>query len=244
MRIFAKSDIGMAREKNEDYYYIPEKNEELNLCILADGMGGYNGGEIASKIAVESSKNYIKNNVSSIQMNKEGILKLLKEAVEYSNMMVYEKAKTDAKLSEMGTTMDVTLIIENKLFIGHVGDSRVYLIRKNEIKRITDDHSYVQKLIKDGKITEEEALTHPDKNMLVKAIGSSTFVEPDLIEVDLELKDIILMCSDGLTNMLSDDEMVNIIQNKSSTKIESLIDMANEHGGNDNITAIIIENNN
>lgn len=140
--------------------------------------------------------------------------------------------------------MDVTLIIENKLFIGHVGDSRVYLIRKNEIKRITDDHSYVQKLIKDGKITEEEALTHPDKNMLVKAIGSSTFVEPDLIEVDLELKDIILMCSDGLTNMLSDDEIVNIIQNKSNTKIESLIDMANEHGGNDNITAIIIENNN
>ena len=121
MKAFAKTDIGKARENNQDYYYIPNQTEKLNLCILADGMGGYNGGEVASKLATETVKKYLKTNFPKEECSKEAILSLIKNAMEYANMVVYEKSKEVKELEGMGTTLDICLIYNNKVFIGHVG---------------------------------------------------------------------------------------------------------------------------
>ena len=160
------------------------------------------GGEVASKLAVSASKRYIQNNFNKIEHDRESILKLMKNAVEYANMVVYEKAMQEKELEGMGTTLDVCLIYNNKVYIGHVGDSRVYRLRKEFFRKLTTDHSYVQQLVKDGSITKEEAYNHPKKNMLTKALGCTAYVEPDTLVKGFLKDDIILMSSDGLTNML------------------------------------------
>ena len=241
MKAFAKSDVGKVREMNQDYFYISKPEEKVQLYIVADGMGGYKGGEIANKLAVETSKRYILNNFDSIESNdKEEILKLIKSAIEYANLVVYEKSKENKELENMGTTIDVCLILGNKVYIGHVGDSRVYRKRKDFFRKLTTDHSYVQKLVSDGTITKEEAYNHPKKNMLIKALGCSTFVEPDVMVKGFLKDDILLMCSDGLTNMLKDDEIVKIINENPIEACNNLVSKANENGGYDNITAVII----
>ena len=164
---FGLTDIGQVRKKNQDYYYI---SEDGTINILADGMGGYAGGEVASKLATTTALKYILNNFESVPKEKEDILNLVKSAIEYANMVVYEKANKEKELEGMGTTLDVCLIYNNKAYIGHVGDSRIYRIRKEFIRKLTHDHSYVQKLVKDGTITQEEASHHPKKNMLMKAL--------------------------------------------------------------------------
>lgn len=243
MRILAKSDIGKAREMNQDSYYISDLDkDELRLYILADGMGGYKGGEIASSLAVASSRNYIVNNFKKCKKDRESILKLIQESVEYANKVVYEKSSEDPELHDMGTTLDVCLIYNNKMFIGHVGDSRVYRIRKNIMRKLTTDHSYVEKLLREGTITKEEAYNHPKKNMLMKALGCNSFVEPDVICKGFLKDDIVLMCSDGLTNMLRDNEIYNILLNNPDKPEEALIKNANDLGGYDNITLVIIDN--
>lgn len=241
MRAFAKSDVGKVRDMNQDYFYISKPEDKNQLFIVADGMGGYKGGEIASRLAVETSKRYIINNIDSIENNdKESILKLIKSSIEYANLVVYEKAKENAELENMGTTIDVCLISGNKVYIGHVGDSRVYRKRKKFFRKLTTDHSYVQKLVLDGTITKEEAYNHPKKNMLIKALGCSTFVEPDVMVKGFIKDDILLMCSDGLTNMLKDEEILEIINENPIEACNNLISKANEQGGYDNVTAVII----
>ncbi len=243
MRILAKSDIGKAREMNQDSYYVSDlEKDNLKLYILADGMGGYKGGEIASSLAVANVKNYICNNFKKNKKDRESILNLMKNAVEYANMVVYEKAKANEELQDMGTTLDACLIYNNKVFIGHVGDSRVYRIRKNIMRKLTTDHSYVEKLVKEGTITKEEAFNHPKKNMLMKALGCNSLVEPDVICKGFLKDDILLMCSDGLTNMLRENEIYNLLLNNPDKPEEALIKNANDLGGYDNITAIIIDN--
>lgn len=240
MKVFAKSDVGKARDMNQDYYYVSGPEEQIKLFILADGMGGYNGGEIASSLATTSVKNYISNNFYKIEHDKESILNLIKNAVEYANMIVYEKSKEDKELEGMGTTLDVCLIYNNRVYIGHVGDSRVYRIRKEFIRKLTIDHSYVQELVKDGTITKEEAYNHPKKNMLMKALGCTAYVEPDVMVKGFIKDDILLMSSDGLTNMLKDEEIYNIIKDNPELASEKLVQRANELGGYDNITVVII----
>lgn len=240
MRAFGKSDIGKVRDMNQDSFYISSPQDEVQLFIVADGMGGYKGGEIASKLAVETSKNYIINNFNSIEHDRENILNLIKSAIEYANLVVYEKSKEVPELENMGTTIDICLILQNKVYIGHVGDSRVYRKRKEFFRKLTTDHSYVQKLVSDGTITKEEAYNHPKKNMLIKALGCSPFVEPDVMVKGFLKDDILLMCSDGLTNMLRDEEIVQIINQNPMEACNKLVDEANNKGGLDNITAVII----
>lgn len=240
MKSFAKTDIGKAREMNQDYYYIPSPEDKLQIHILADGMGGYNGGEVASKLATESAKEYIYNNFTKIEPVKENILNLIKEAMEYANFVVYEKSKNNKNLQGMGTTLDICFIYNNKIYIGHVGDSRIYRIRGNVIRKLTKDHSYVQQLIEDGKITRQEAQNHPKKNMLLKALGCTVYVEPDIRARNLEKGDILLMCSDGLTNMIQEKEIYNLIKEDAKNASEKLVDLANQKGGYDNITVITI----
>lgn len=240
MRAFAKTDIGKARDMNQDYYYIPTQEEALPLYILADGMGGYQGGEVASKLATTAVKNYITSNFDKIEKEKEEILKLVRSAMEYANMVVYEKSKENKELDGMGTTLEVCLIYNNKAYIGHVGDSRIYRIRREFMRKLTHDHSYVEKLVKDGTISKEESMHHPKKNMLMKALGCTAFVEPDVMIKGFIKDDKILMCSDGLTNMLTDEQIYKIIKQEENQAPNKLIEMANEAGGYDNITAIII----
>ena len=240
MQVFAKTDIGRERKINEDFYYISEAEDKIKLFILADGMGGYNAGEVASKMAVEAVKEYIYKHFQKNKDNKEKIEDLLREAIEYANNVVYKKSQSQKELNGMGTTLDVCLIYNSKVYIGHVGDSRVYRIRKEFMRRITRDHSYVQTLIEDGTITKEEAFHHPKKNMLTKALGCMEKVEPDIYTKTFIKDDIILMSSDGLTNMIKEDEIYNTIKQDKENATENLVKQANDNGGYDNITVVII----
>ena len=238
--VFAKTDIGKARELNQDYYYISNPNDEIKLYVLADGMGGYKGGEVASCLATETVKEYINTQFKNTHKEKNDILELVKNAMTHANSVVYEKSKQVQELEGMGTTLEVCLIYNNKAYIGHIGDSRIYRIRNGLIRRLTKDHSYVQKLIEDGKITRQEANTHPKKNMLTKALGCTPYVEPDIRARNIEKDDIIIMCSDGLTNMVSEERMCELITKDPSKAAEQLIKEANMLGGYDNITVVII----
>ena len=230
MTIVAKTDIGKARETNQDYYTIPENEDKLKICILADGMGGYKGGEIASKLAVETAKGYIESNFDKIEHNREEILKLINGAMQYANMVVYDKSKESEDLKSMGTTLDICFIYNNKIYIGHIGDSRVYRIRKGVMRKLTKDHSYVQKLVEDGKITRQEAKNHPKKNMLMKALGCTPFIEPDIRARNFEKDDILMMCSDGLTNMIEENEILKIVSENPEEAPTKLIKIANDAG--------------
>ncbi len=241
MEAFAKTDIGKARDMNQDYYYISPKESLINLYILADGMGGYTGGEIASKLATISAKNYIESNFEKTLTEKEEIVKLIKNSMEYANMVVYEKSKENKELEGMGTTLEVCLIYNNIVYIGHIGDSRIYIQSKEKLKKLTIDHSYVEKLVKDGTITKEEAINHPKKNMLTKALGCMSFVEVDVTNEELNKDDIILICSDGLTNMVEEETINNVIKEDYRSAPLKLIELANNNGGYDNITALVIK---
>lgn len=240
MQVFAKSDIGRERKLNEDSYFASSPKDRIKLFILADGMGGYNGGEVASKMAVEAVKKYVQEHFEESKISKEAMEELLAQAVKYSNDVVYKKSQSKKDLNGMGTTLDVCLIYNSRIYIAHIGDSRVYRIRKDFMRKLTKDHSYVQTLIEDGTITKEEAFNHPKKNMLTKALGCTPEIEPDVFSKTFIKDDIILMNSDGLTNMVRENEIYGIIKNDKENATESLIQKANENGGYDNITVVII----
>jgi protein phosphatase len=162
--------------------------------------------------------------------------------MEYANMIVYEKSKESKEYEGMGTTLEICLIHNNKVYIGHVGDSRIYRMRKGIIRKLTQDHSYVQTLVEDGKITPEEAEKHPRKNMLMKAIGCSAFVEPDVAVKGFLKDDILVMTSDGLTNMVRQEQIYNIVKEDIERAPKELVELANNNGGYDNITVVVIKN--
>ncbi len=242
IKAYAKSDVGKVRDINQDAYYISDSLDEVQLYMLADGMGGYNGGEIASKLAIQTAKSYIENNFKEIPKDRESIIQLVGSSMEYANMVVYEKSKEDKELEGMGTTLEICLIYNNKVYIGHVGDSRVYRIRKEFMRKLTQDHSYVQKLVKDGTITQEEAVHHPQKNMLMKALGCNAFVEPDVMVKGFLKDDILIMNSDGLTNMVPQEEIFKLVKEDIERAPKELIEIANKNGGYDNITVVVIKN--
>ena len=238
---YAKSDVGKVREMNQDSYYISDSLSTVKLYLLADGMGGYKGGEIASSLAITCAKSYIENNFKDVPKDRASLVQLVASSIEYANMVIYEKAREDKELAGMGTTLEVCLIYNNKAYIGHVGDSRIYRIRKEFIRKLTQDHSYVQKLVSDGTITKEEAENHPKKNMLMKALGCNAFVEPDVSVKGFLREDILVMTSDGLTNMVKQEDIFNIVKGNIEKAPIKLVELANENGGLDNITVIVIK---
>lgn len=240
MEVYAKSDLGKVRDKNEDAYYIPNDDVGINVYILSDGMGGYSGGEIASSLGVAAAKSYIINNYEVTFDQKEDILKLVNGAVEYANMVIFEKSRMEENLKYMGCTMEIVLLINDKLYMAHAGDSRIYRLRNRILRKLSKDHSYIEKLIKEGKITKEEAKTHPDKNMVTKALGTMRLVEPDLIYKKFLKGDTLLICSDGLTNMVSEEEIKEVLQTSQNPE-KDLIKLANNYGGSDNITVIVVK---
>jgi len=243
MKVFTKTDVGQARSMNQDSLLVSENNDKgLNLYILADGMGGYKGGEIASKVAVTAVQKYITEKFDTISKDKESILDLIDDSIDFANSAIYDESEQDEELQDMGTTLEVLLIYKSKVYIGHIGDSRIYRIRKGKMKKITTDHSYVEQLVKDGTITKEEAQNHPKKNMLMKALGCTPYVEPDLMVKGFLKGDALLMCSDGLTNMVKEQEIYEYVKEDIETCCDKLVQRANEMGGYDNITVIVIQN--
>ena len=243
IKAYVKSDVGKSREINEDSFYITQDSlSNIQLFILADGMGGCNAGEIASRQAVACAKSYIENNFVDTPKDKDSLVQLVASSMEYANMVVYEKSLENKDFEGMGTTLEVCLIYNNRAFIGHIGDSRIYRIRKNFIRKITQDHSYVQKLVQEGSITKEEAEYHPKKNMLMKTLGCNAFVEPDVMVKGFQKGDTLIICSDGLTNMVNTQDIYKIVDNNFELAPKELVDLANQNGGLDNITVITIKN--
>lgn len=243
MKVFTKTDVGKTRSMNQDSFFVSDNNSNgLNLYILADGMGGYKGGEIASKVAITAVSKFILEKFDEIQKDKQSILNLVEDSIEFANSAIYEESEQDEELQDMGTTLEVVLIYKGKVYIGHIGDSRIYRVRKNKMKKITTDHSYVEKLIQDGEITREEAYNHPKKNLLIKALGTDEEACPDMIYTVLNKNDVIIICSDGLTNMIREDEILEIVKEPNEDCAEILVEEANLAGGLDNITVIVIDN--
>lgn len=234
MIITCKTDKGRVRDINEDYV-LTMKSDYYYLIIVADGMGGHNAGEIASKLASTSIREYIFSNFSSYEDKEE----LVREAILKSNMDVYNIASNNEMYNGMGTTVTMCLICEDDVYIGHVGDSRGYLINKKCIKKLTKDHSYVQELINNGSITENEAINHPQKNLITRAIGTEKYVNVDTSVIKINKGDCLLICSDGLTNYFDKDGIYNIVTSNYENAVDILVDEANIRGGSDNISVII-----
>lgn len=248
MNSVGRCEKGMCRSTNEDAIFIFNTRYGClpNLYIVADGMGGHNAGEIASNSAIRFFCDYIHENRDTQLYENYQYLDIIKKGILYANSQVYFKSKTDEHLDGMGTTFIVASILNNKLFVENIGDSRLYLIRNGEIIQITVDHTYVMEMLKSGNLTEEELYNHPNKNIITRALGTQENVNVDTFEVELHQNDIILMCSDGLSNMIKDNEILNIIESYSSIdqSIQMLLDRANQNGGLDNISIIMIVGDN
>lgn len=200
-------------------------------------------GEIASTTAISAIKSYIDENIYDIELVEDQINDLIRGAISRANKEIYEIAEKDETYKGMGTTVILAITFGNRVYIGHIGDSRLYRIRKNIIRQLTTDHSYVQALLKEGTITKEQAYNHPQKNILLKVVGCEPYIEPDILVKGFLKDDVLLMCTDGLTNMLTNEEIFNIITNEKNNLenvCKHLIDAANENGGNDNISVILV----
>ncbi|MBV7271941.1 Stp1/IreP family PP2C-type Ser/Thr phosphatase [Clostridium thailandense] len=230
------SDIGNVRKINEDSvgYY---KNEGFGVYIVADGMGGHNAGEVASKIAVDTIIGYIKS-LNDLE-DMEGILI---HSIKMANRKIFSLSKSNDGLVGMGTTITACLVKNNKMIVANVGDSSCYVMKLNGITKVTKDHSLVQQLVDEGSITEEEAESHPNKNIITRALGTNEFVEIDTF--DIELSDItkVILCTDGLTNGVNTSEMYDIIfNNNNEESCIKLVELSKLKGGRDNISVIVFE---
>ncbi len=237
---YSVTDIGRIRKINQDYVFTSEVpiGALPNLFIVADGMGGHKAGEYASKCAVETI-------VGEANLSTErNAVRAISKAVRVANRRIRKKALSDDNYFGMGTTLVVATIDDNGLTVANVGDSRLYVIREDEINQITIDHSLVEEMVQMGELERKKARNHPDKNIITRAIGVMDEVDVDFFEVDdVVAGDIILMCSDGLSNMLEDTEILGIIQSGGSLsdRAKRLVAAANMNGGRDNIAVVLVE---
>ncbi len=238
IRSFSVTDIGKKRKLNQDYVYVSEDpiGNLPNLFIVADGMGGHNAGDYASKCTVETIVREIK---GCFEKNP---VRILSKAIRIANDQIRQKAREDESLLGMGTTVVAATCLGHYLQVANVGDSRLYIIN-HEIRQITRDHSLVEEMVRMGGIDKAAARNHPDKNIITRAVGATDTVEIDFFHEELTPGDMILMCSDGLTNMLEDEDIGRILREKASIeeRAQKLIEAANNNGGRDNIAVIIID---
>lgn len=237
MKTFSMTDTGVLREMNQDYFFASDTavGNLPNLFIVADGMGGHKAGEYASRYTIQRV-------VASVSRNSgEEPVTILKEAIQKANELLITEAREDESKRGMGTTIVAATIIGNKMFVANVGDSRLYVI-SNRIRQITRDHSLVAEMVRLGEMDKSQARQHPDKNIITRAIGATESVVVDFFEVDLDLDDVVLLCSDGLTNMIEDEDIRVIVKSHGTVEeqVKTLIQTANANGGRDNITAMII----
>ncbi len=240
MKFGAITDIGMHRKINEDNYYVNE-SDVFPYAIVADGMGGHQAGEIASMMAVDIIEEYLAKNLSE-ELDYVEAGEVMRQSFISANSIIYNYAKNHYKIMGMGTTATLALIYRGKLITAHVGDSRAYYIADGTITQVTKDHSYVNELLMRGEITPEMAKNHPKKNYITRAMGAE-----DTLKVDITIKPYnggrVVLCSDGLTNFVSDEEIMAYISREKplDTSCEELVALANSRGGADNITIVALE---
>lgn len=241
MKAVFQSDRGRVRPHNEDYAGIFSENQVL-LAVVADGMGGHLAGEVASQMAVERLEELWKE--EKVAQSPEKIETWLKENINKVNQEIYAQSIKNVGYQGMGTTIVAAVCTPRFVTVAHVGDSRCYLLNENGFNLLTDDHSLVNELVKSGQISKEDAENHPRKNVLLRSLGTETKVEVDIKTIGLEEDDILLLCSDGLTNKVSEEEIKDLLKSERSLdeKCEELIRLANENGGDDNITVAIVHN--
>jgi protein phosphatase len=229
------TDKGIVRSFNEDYVSCVEKND-YNIYVVADGMGGHNAGEIASKMAIDGIIEYISEN-----FNNEDSIEILKNAIQKVNLDIYNHAKTTDEYKGMGTTITACLDLGDRVVVANVGDSSSYLIRGNNLIKITKDHSLVQELVDLGTISAIQAAHHPRKNIITRAVGTNKSVDVDLFTLDKINKDIFMLCSDGLTNEITKEDILSSLSKELSFQqaCDELVDIAKKNGGRDNITVLL-----
>lgn len=237
MKSFGITDKGLVREYNEDHFYRSdnEVGNLPNLYIVADGMGGHKAGDIASKQAVAYMIQYIE------ETKESDVSVLLTDAVLYANEHVYNEGQSKRELNGMGTTLVACTVSEDVVYVVNVGDSRMYL-KSEAFEQVTMDHSVVEELYRAGHITEEQRFTHPDRNVITRAIGAESTVAVDYFSESVSGDDLILMCSDGLNKMIHDSTICSLLEKEESleSKANTLIDGAKDLGGSDNITVVLV----
>ncbi|SCH55261.1 MULTISPECIES: Stp1/IreP family PP2C-type Ser/Thr phosphatase [Suilimivivens] len=238
IKSFSVTDIGRKRKLNQDFVYSSDEavGNLKNVYIVADGMGGHQAGDYASKCTVETMVREIKG------CFEQSPIRILSRAIRIANDQVRRKAREDESLYGMGTTVVAATVLGKYLQVANVGDSRLYIINE-EVRQITRDHSLVEEMVRMGGLDREAARNHPDKNIITRAIGARDTIEIDFFHEELKSGDLILMCSDGLTNMLEDEEIGRILKTPGTIeeRAERLIDAANQNGGRDNIAVILID---
>ncbi len=246
VKAYGLTHVGRQRQHNEDSFLVAD---EAKLYLVADGMGGHAAGEIASRIAVDSISEFILHTKEddgtwphAYDEHYRRTTNRLMAAVRMANTRVLEAMRKDARLRGMGTTVVACMADEKTMSFAHVGDSRAYLIRDNHLSRITNDHSWVFEQVQAGMLTEAEAEKHPLRNVITRALGGALQVTPDASEVEIRSGDVYLLCSDGLTGMVPEDDILRIVSEneKLEDACQVLIDKANERGGLDNVTAILV----
>ena len=239
MNSFSVTNVGKVRKNNQDSVFRTESKigNLPNLFIVADGMGGHNGGDTASVLCIDSMCEYIKG------CTEEKVIPIMEGAIRHANNAIYEKSLTDPALSGMGTTVVAAVIDEGVLYVANVGDSRLYYVEGDELRQITEDHSLVEEMVKKGDLDRDEARFHPNKNIITRALGVGKVIDIDYFELHTDKDGIVLLCSDGLSNMLSDQEILETIngnKDQADNIARALVDKANENGGKDNITVIVV----
>ncbi|GHV24124.1 phosphatase [Clostridia bacterium] len=250
MRIYQKSDIGRVRKMNQDSTFGEILAEKFTYAVVCDGMGGANGGEIASSMAALHISEYLKKHLTYDFQIKD-IKDRLTDCFHETNEYIHDKSLNDENLLGMGTTAVLALHENDTLYVVNVGDSRAYRLCRDSITQLTTDHSIVQEMVDNGEITKEEARSHPQKNIITRVLGTNKTVESDFFQYETHKEDAILLCTDGLTNLVTDEEIYKLfyadcyeydefVENKYETFCEDLIKKANLNGGNDNITVALI----
>ncbi len=239
MKLAGKTDVGRVRQENQDDYRAGELPGGAVWALVCDGMGGAKGGREASQGACNVIENFFQEQYAQCGAGQEE--PFLKKALLYANRFVFQKAAHEEALAGMGTTAVCALVRSGNVYLCHAGDSRAYLIRDGKLTQLTHDHSYVQELVDCGTITEEEAEHHPQKNIITKALGVDYRLEPEFTAAKLKREDRLLLCTDGLTNMVPVEEMEELLAQGAFYDLpDSLIEAANAHGGSDNITALLL----
>ena len=231
------TDVGRTRVVNQDYVFscLEPVGNLPNLFIVADGMGGHQAGDFASSYSV---KKFLESVSLSLQRNPH---KIFADAIRYANRELIEKSKSNPELKGMGTTLVALTIVDDKAYVANVGDSRLYLM-EDSLMQITVDHSLVQEMIKIGELTKEDARLHPDKNIITRAVGAGRDINADYFEFTITKDSILLMCSDGLSNMVADDQIAVLLKSADAPEKvgKKLVETANRNGGKDNIAVIVI----
>ena len=241
MNVYSKTDIGLMRSSNQDYCKTGELSDGCVWAVVCDGMGGANGGSTASRIAAETIAEQLKE-LYNIEKYRDDMEKLIKTAVAIANQRVYDMSLKVYSLSGMGTTVVVAVVKDEAVHIVHAGDSRAYIYENGSLQQITKDHSMVQELVDIGQITQEEARNHPNKNIITRALGTRENLKTDYNDVKFDKDSVLLICTDGLSNYLTDENIAEFInESRGDELVGRLVEQAKMMGGSDNITVAVIE---